>query len=161
MKESHKKIIEEVRAAGRSIEQVLVAVPDEQLDTQPEKNAWSITEIAFHVRNVATLAYGLRIRRLIYEWDPLFPDYDEESELVRELSKQQPVEITAAMIRSEHELIADLLELLPDEAWRRSGRHPQSGELSIEVLAQRLIEHAQEHYQQIQTAIQELSAGSS
>jgi hypothetical protein len=94
---------------------------------------------------------------LVYESDPLFPDYDEDNELLRALSDQQPVKEIAAMIHAEHDLVADLLSLLPVDAWQRAGRHRTSGSLTIQFLAQRIVAHAQEHHDQIQETVQILS----
>jgi hypothetical protein len=45
-----------------------------------------------------------------------------------------------------------LLEILPDAEWAREGRHPSLGVMSIEFLARRIGEHAEEHAAQITAA---------
>jgi hypothetical protein len=95
------------------------------------------------------LAYGLRIRRLLYEEDPLFADYDEALFRVEDLRRDESVDDLVGMIAREHEQIAALLDGLPDDRWARQGRHPDLGPMSIELLARRAAEHALEHTQQI------------
>jgi len=50
------------------------------------------------------------------------------------------------------------LSMLSEEAWTRSGRHPQSGQLSIDFLAMRLAAHAEEHIEQIRDTVRILSS---
>lgn len=52
----------------------------------------------------------------------------------------------------EHEQLARLLQGLPGADWAREGRHPQFGVMSIEFLARRVGEHAEEHAAQITAA---------
>lgn len=160
MNETHQAIIEQLRTLGQSLEELVWSIPEKHLSERPENDAWSIKEIISHTRNVAMLAYGLRIRRLAYEVDPLFADYDEDSPLLRELSDEQPAKESVRMIHAEHDLIADLLSLLPEGAWQRAGRHKTRGSLTIEFLAQRIVAHAQEHYQQIEKTAQILASDS-
>ena len=157
MNETFQEIIGQMRALGQSMEELVLSVPEKHLSVRPDSDAWSIHEIVFHTRNVVMLAYGLRIRRLVYEVNPLFPDYDEDNELLKELSDQQPTKEIARMIRTEHDLIADLLSLLPVNAWQRAGTHRTSGSLTIQFLAQRIVAHAQEHHDQIKETVQILS----
>ncbi len=158
MNESHQAIIEQIRALGQSMEELVISIPEKHLSARPDSDAWSIQEIVSHTRDVVMLAYGLRIRRLLYEPKPLFPDYDEDNELLRALSDEQPVKEGVRMIRAEHDLIADLLSLLTDSAWQRVGTHRTRGSLSIKFLAQRIVAHAQEHHQQIEKTAQILAS---
>jgi hypothetical protein len=53
---------------------------------------------------------------------------------------------------AEHEQLARLLQTLPDADWAREGRHPSLGVMSIDFLARRVGEHAEEHAAQIAEA---------
>jgi hypothetical protein len=102
-----------------------------------------------HVRNVIVMVYGLRIRRLLYEQDPVFADYDEEKFRREGLARREPVEELVRMITAEHEQIARLLDGLPAERWERAGRHPEIGPMSISSLAGQVGAHTVEHAGQI------------
>ena len=65
------------------------------------------------------------------------------------MKKGQSITEAAGMIAAEHQAISQILSLLSEDAWLRTGLHPQSGPLTIEFLARRLAEHADEHIQQI------------
>jgi hypothetical protein len=55
-------------------------------------------------------------------------------------------------IVAEHEQLARLLRTVPDADWAREGRHPSLGVMSLEFLASRVGEHAEEHAAQIAAA---------
>lgn len=158
MDQNQQEIIGRIRKSAQDLTDVIEPIPDSMINKQPDEKEWSIFETANHVRNVAMFAYGLRIRRLVYEVDPLFANYDEDSDRMTDMKRSQPVNEVTSMITSEHRAISQILSLLSEEAWERSGRHRESGSLSIGFLASRLADHAEEHIQQIRDTYNALSS---
>jgi hypothetical protein len=113
------------------------------------------------LRDVVVHVYGLRIRRLLYEDAPVFGDFDEEGYRRASLARGEAVGGLLDTIVAEHEQLARLLQTLPDADWRRQGRHPSLGVMSIELLARRVGEHAEEHAAQIAEATQAGQTGGS
>lgn len=149
MTPDHREIVRRIRAVPAALHETLVQVPHGAHDRPPRPGEWSVRETLIHTRNTVMMAYGLRIRRLLYEEDPLFADYDEALFRVEDLRRDESVDDLVGMIAREHEQIAALLDGLPDDRWARQGRHPDLGPMSIELLARRAAEHALEHTQQI------------
>jgi hypothetical protein len=118
----------------------------------PRAGEWSALETLTHLRDVIVHVYGLRIRRLLYEDAPVFADFDEEGYRRASLARGESAEYLLDTIVGEHEQLARLLEALPDAEWGRAGRHPSLGTMSIEFLARRVGEHAEEHAAQITAA---------
>ena len=118
----------------------------------PRPGEWSALETLTHLRDVVVHVYGLRIRRLFYEDAPVFVDFDEEGYRRASLARGETSEYLLATVVGEHEQLARLLETLPDADWAREGRHPSLGVMSIEFLARRVGEHAEEHAAQIAEA---------
>jgi heat shock protein HspQ len=158
MVQNQQELIKRIRKSAQDLMDVIKPIPESMITRQPDENEWSIFETAIHVRNVAMFAYGLRLRRLVYEVDPLFANYDEDSDRLADMKKSQPVEEVVEMIAAEHRAISQILSLLSEEAWERSGRHPESGSLSIGYLANRLADHAEDHIQQIRDTYSILSS---
>jgi DinB superfamily len=96
--------------------------------------------------------YGTRIRRLIYDTAPAFVDFDEVSFRRASLARGDTQAALLETIVAEHLQLARLLKTLPDAEWSREGRHPTLGPMSIEFLARRVGEHAEEHAAQITAA---------
>jgi hypothetical protein len=157
MNQNHENLIERIVISAQNIRKAVDSAPVDKLTVSPSEGEWSVQETLAHVRNVAVLVYGLRLRRLFNEDDPLFADYDEECFLQTAVLQQQPISDIVQTIVAEHEQTARLLSTLADKSWHRSGRHPESGTMSIEFLARRIAEHAEEHNQQIINSLSLLS----
>jgi hypothetical protein len=149
MNPDHRAILAHIRSASADLTEAVAAVPPGQHDRSPRPGEWSVRETLVHVRNVVVMAYGLRIRRLFYEQDPVFADWDEETFRREDLARHEPIENIVRMITAEHEQIGRLLEGLPDDRWGREGRHPELGTMSIAFLAGRVGAHTEEHASQI------------
>jgi DinB superfamily len=149
MTPEHEALVQHIRSAATMVSDAVGRVPPHQADRPPRDGEWSVREILVHLRNVVVMVQGLRLRRLLYERDPVFADYDEETYRREDLAKGESIGDLAGMIVAEHEQVARLLATLPDERWQRQGRHPELGAMSIEFLARRIGEHAEEHARQI------------
>jgi DinB superfamily len=77
---------------------------------------------------------------------------DEEGYRRASLARGEAVGGLLDTIVAEHEQLARLLQALSDADWPRQGRHPSLGVMSIEFLARRVGEHAEEHAAQIAEA---------
>jgi DinB family protein len=149
MSPDHRAILDRIRSAPAALRQALATVRPGTHDRPPRPGEWSVRETLVHMRNSVLMVHGLRIRRLLYEADPVFADYDEATFRREDLHRGEPVDELVRMIVREHEQIAGLLDGLPEDRWARQGRHPQLGPMSVEFLARRVAEHALEHTQQI------------
>jgi DinB superfamily len=149
MSPDHRRLLDQIRQAPAALQQAVAAVPAGAHDRPPRAGEWSVRETLIHLRNTTLMVHGLRIRRLLYETDPVFADYDEDAARQEDLGRDEPIERLARMIVHEHEQIAGLLDGLPDDRWTRQGRHPELGPMSVELLALRAAEHTVEHARQI------------
>jgi DinB superfamily len=165
----HQQLIQRIRASAEAIAQATAAIPAAgsspdfrtavratgsrapaaKQTVAPKPGDWSVKQILLHTRDVVMLAYGLRIRRLLFETDPVFASYEEDAYRALNPGDAESVEGIVQMIAEEHDLIARLLSTLPAAAWERSGRHPESGSHTIAFFATRTAEHAEEHAAQI------------
>jgi hypothetical protein len=149
MTPDHLAILDRMRSSHAGLAQAVDTAPRDRLDRSPREGEWSAREALTHVRDVVVHVYGLRIRRLLYEEAPVFADFDEESYRRASLARGEAIADLVATIAGEHEQLARLLASLPDADWSRKGRHPELGDMSIELLARRVGEHAEEHAAQI------------
>ena len=152
MTSEHARLIERIRSSALVVRRAVEAAPRGRFDVAPRAGEWSAQETLTHLRDVVVHVYGTRMRRLFYEDGPLFVDFDEESYRPASVARGESIEYLLETIVGEHEQLARLLEGLPDAEWVREGRHPQFGIMSIEFLARRVGEHAEEHAAQITEA---------
>jgi hypothetical protein len=152
MTPEHREIVEQIHSSAAVLRRAVEAAPPGRLTHAPSEGEWSALETLTHVRDVIVHVYGLRIRRLLYEDDPVFADFDEEGYRRASLARGETAGALLETIAGEHEQTARLLAALPDSEWARQGRHPVFGVVSIEFLARRIGEHAVEHAAQIAAA---------
>lgn len=152
MTPEHRALLERIRSSADAVRRAVEATPPDRLARAPQVGEWSALETLTHLRDVIVHVYGLRIRRLLYEDAPLFADFDEEGYRRASLARGESAGNLLDTIVAEHEQLARLLQTLPDAEWAREGRHPSLGVMSIEFLARRVSEHAEEHAAQIRTA---------
>jgi hypothetical protein len=148
----HRAILEQIRSSADIVQRAVNAAQSGCSNESTCEGEWSALEIFIHLRDVVIHAYGLRIRRLLYEHAPAFADLDEDSYCRASLTRDETVSDILAMIVAEHEQLVRLLKVMPDAEWLRQGRRPLLGAMSIEFLARRVGEYAQEHAKQIEAA---------
>ena len=152
MTPEHRAILERMRSSADVVRRAVEAAPPARFGVAPRAGEWSALETLTHLRDVAVHVFGLRIRRLLYEDAPVFADFDEEGYRRASLARGETIGDLLDTIVAEHEQLARLLQGLPDADWAREGRHPSLGVVSIELLARRAGEHAEEHAAQIAAA---------
>lgn len=148
----HGAILERMRSSAEVVRGVAESTAPERFTLVPRAGEWSALETLTHLRDVVVHVYGLRIRRLLYEDAPIFADFDEEGYRRASLARGESVRHLLDTVIAEHAQLARLLETLPDPDWAREGRHPTFGIMSIEFLARRVGEHAEEHAAQMAAA---------
>ena len=152
MTPEHETLLARMGTSAAVVQRAVTAVPADQWRRPPAPGEWSALETLIHLRKVVVHVYGLRIRRMLYEHDPLFADFDEARYRNAVLASGVGADELLATIVGEHNQLARLLRTLPDDEWTRAGRHPSLGVMSIEFLARRVGEHAEEHAAQITAA---------
>jgi hypothetical protein len=145
----HRVLIERIRSSAGVVRRAVETAPPTRFDVAPKAGEWSARETLTHLRDVIVFVYGLRMRRLFYEDAPVFADFDEEGYRAASLARGETAGDLLDTVVAEHEQLARLLQTLPDADWSRQGRHPTFGPMSIEFLARRVGEHAEEHAAQI------------
>ena len=152
MSPEHRAILDRMRSSAGVVRDAVEAAPPGRFGQPPSEGAWSALETLTHLRDVVVHVNGLRIRRLLYEDAPVFADFDEEGYRRASLARGEAIGDLLDTIVAEHGQLARLLQTLPDRDWSRQGRHPSLGVMSIEFLARRVGEHAEEHAAQIAEA---------
>lgn len=142
-------LITRIRESAKAIERAVTEIPAAQHEMAPATGEWSVKQILLHTRDVAMLAYGLRVRRIVVEDAPSFASYNEEEYRPLNPGAGETASDLAHTILAEHFAVAGLLTHLPDAFWQKTGQHPEYGTTTLEFFARRLAEHAEEHAEQI------------
>lgn len=105
---------------------------------RPDPTTWSTLEYACHVRDVYH-RYFQRITLMTAEDDPLFPNWDQDASAIDDRYEQQRPGVVVAQLGAAAEMIARLLETMPDDGWQRPGRRGDGASFTIESIARYMI----------------------
>lgn len=135
---------ERVRAALRG-------VPDDRLRAHPIPGKWSIVEIAAHVAD-SELIGTARIRLVLGGDTPVLPGYDQDRwcgalgyQRLEDAGLAHVLDLFAALRATT----LPLLQTASPDDWRRSGRHPEYGGVTLRNLLELYADHSERHVAQI------------
>ncbi len=103
------QLIDRIRTSADAVRQAVARVPPARHAAPPREGEWSALETLIHLRNTVVMVHGLRIRRLFYETDPIFADYDEAAHRQASLEQGEAVPDLVDTIVAEHQQVARLL----------------------------------------------------
>ena len=129
--EQKQKYINDIEQAPANLRAAVKGLSDQQLDTPYRPEGWTLRQVAHHLPDSHLNAY-VRFKLALTEDAPTIKPYAED--LWAQLADTQttPVEVSLTLLDALHTRWVRLLRSLKVEDWRRTFRHPQLGEVSLE-----------------------------
>ncbi|HEU4438274.1 MAG TPA: DinB family protein [Methylomirabilota bacterium] len=143
------RFIQQYADGPARLEAAIAAVPPEARQWRPAPGEWSAHEVVWHCADSETNG-AARIRYLMCEPDPLVLSYDESVWAVALDYHGQPLPPALATVRAVRASTALVIRALPEDAWRREGRHTASGRYTAEDWLRIYAEHLEIHARQIE-----------
>ncbi|AOW94759.1 methyltransferase type 12 [Rhodococcus sp. WMMA185] len=108
------------------------------ITVRPDEQTWSALEYAAHVRDVFRI-FAVRLRLMLDESDPEFPNWDQDETAVTErYSEQDPRAVGAGLLVAAG-AVADAFEAVPPDMRDRTGRRSDGASFTVESLAKYFI----------------------
>jgi len=127
----------------------LAVVPDEAVRWRPRPGRWSVHEVVCHCAD-SEMNGAARIRYLVAQKEPTILGYDQD-EWARVFNYHAlPLEPALRTIEAVRATTTLLLRTLPDEAWRKEGRHSESGRYTAQDWLRIYADHLEKHARQIE-----------
>ena len=111
---------------------------------------WSARQVVHHLADSETASYS-RVRMLLVSDSAAIVGYDENL-YAQKLRYDRPIEASLAVFSAVRASCVELLELVPDDQWSRSGTHSESGPYGMEDWLRIYAAHAHDHADQIRRA---------
>jgi DinB family protein len=143
------RLIARYTAGYALVSAALAGIDDAELDFHPAPGEWSAREVVHHLADSETIA-GLRLRQLLVDDAPRLQAYDQEEYARRLHYQRRPVEPSLRAFEAARASTAQLLELMTESDWQRSGTHSESGHYSATKWLHLYADHAEIHAEQIQ-----------
>ena len=123
----------------------LNALPEEQWHERRLPDGRSVHLLAAHLRDLETLAFLPRFRRVLMEDRPIFDAFPSHTWSTENYnSAESLVKMLADFERARAEALTLMRPLTPD-GWARVGFHPPSGWRTAQWWAERMYQHANNH----------------
>ena len=129
--EQKQKYINDIEQAPANLRAALKGLSDQQLDTPYRPEGWTLRQVAHHVPDSHLNAY-VRFKLALTEDAPTIKPYAEDRWAQLADTQTTPVEVSLTLLDSLHTRWVRLLRSLKVEDWRRTFRHPELGEVSLE-----------------------------
>ena len=129
--EQKQKYINDIEQAPANLRAALKGLSDQQLDAPYRPEGWTLRQVAHHVPDSHLNAY-VRFKLALTEDAPTIKPYAEDRWAQLGDTQTTPVEVSLTLLDSLHTRWVRLLRSLKAEDWRRTFRHPQLGEVSLE-----------------------------
>lgn len=145
-----RRFLATVAATPRLLADAVRELNDTQLDTPYRPDGWTLRQIAHHVPDSHLNAY-VRFKLALTEDEPTIKPYDQTlwAEL---LDSKAPVAMSLQFLEGLHARWVALLESMPEEAFARRFRHPESGVLALDQTLALYAWHGPHHVAQITSA---------
>jgi hypothetical protein len=127
--------------------------PGESAARRPPDGSFSFVEHVWHLADLEREGFGVRIRRLLTEDEPMLPDFDGARIAgERDYRSRSLVEGLAAFALARHEnLVA--LDALTDAQRSRGGTQEGAGRVTLRDIPMRMREHDASHRKEIEELV--------
>lgn len=120
--------------------------------TRPAPGVWSPLEYACHVRDVFRL-YDRRLRWMLTEDDPLYPDWDQDATAVEQRYAEQDPSVVAVELGEAATALAGRFDGVRGEQWRRPGRRSDGARFTVATFARYLLHDPVHHLHDVRAAL--------
>lgn len=144
----HLDLIEPLRTIPRDVKDAIKGLYEPQLKWRPDEGGWSIQELVGHLGEAAEV-YHKRLYMMSTQTDPILQPYDPDALAVEHAYMHQTIDALVERLQRWRSETVQLLTTLVNWNWARTGRHLESGRVSIRQLVEHMIEHEQDHVERI------------
>jgi hypothetical protein len=121
---------------------------------RPRPEKWSPLEYAAHVRDCCRI-YLYRLRLMLEQDDPLFPNWDQDATALEErYDEQDPSDVADELLAFAQELAAEFAHV-EGGRWLRTGRRSDGASFTVETFARYFLHDPLHHWWDVQVELSE------
>jgi uncharacterized damage-inducible protein DinB len=147
--------IHDLEALPGQLRQAVQGLSDVQLNTPYRTGGWSVRQVVHHLADSHMNSY-IRFKLALTEDTPTIKPYEEQRWAELPDSKQEPVEVSLALLEALHHRWCVVLRSLSMTDWQKSFFHPESGKMTLAKAAALYSWHGRHHLTHIKN-LRELS----
>ena len=126
--------------------------------TRPSDARWSALEYACHVRDVFNL-YDYRLRLMLTEDGPLFPNWDQDETAEAERYNEQELATVLTDVVAAGTRLADQFDTVGDSQWARTGTRSDGAHFTVDSFARYMVHDPIHHLHDVREGLDRLRRG--
>ena len=145
-------LIEQIRRLPDQIDYLAGVLTPDEMNGRFVAGEWSAAQNIHHLVDSHMNSY-VRCRLMVTEEEPFLKPYDQDRWAVLPDASEGNVSDSLSILRGLHGRWARFYEQLPEEAWERTGSHPERGVVTLESQLQMYAKHGLAHVDQIRRTV--------
>jgi len=137
-------LIDEIAQTPARLKTAVAGLSNTQLDTPYRPAGWTVRQVVHHVPDSHLNAY-VRFKLALTEDNPTIKPYAEDRWADLSDTQSTPIEVSLTLLESLHDRWVRLLRSLTPEQWKRTFRHPELGEMTLEKTVAMYAWHGKHH----------------
>lgn len=132
-------------------------LPGSVVSDRPEGGGFAMIEHVWHLADLETDAYEVRIRRILEEDEPELPTFDGEAVAAKRKYRALRLKDGLKKFAEARERNLAALRALEGDAWKRAGLQEGVGKVTLLDMPRLMHEHDLSHRGEIEALLQELA----
>jgi hypothetical protein len=129
--EQKNRSLGDMASTPATLRSVVTGLSETQLDTPYRPGGWTVRQVVHHVPDSHMNAY-IRFKLALTEDDPTIRPYEQQLWAELDDTKSTPIEVSLTLLDSLHDRWVRLLRSLTSKDWKRTFRHPELGDVSLD-----------------------------
>ena len=149
---AREEAIEKIRRLPQQVEELITGLSPQELTAQPLPNEWTVAQNVHHIADSHINSY-VRCKLMATEDNPTLKPYDESAWALLSDGSNAELSDSLALLKALHARWVIFWENLPEDAWQRTGQHPESGAVTLARQLELYVEHGEAHLDQIRRTL--------
>ena len=144
--------IEKIRRLPQQLEELISGLSPQQLTAKPLPNEWTVAQNVHHLADSHINSY-VRCKLMATEDNPTLKPYDERAWALLTDGSSADLSDSLTLLKALHARWVIFWENLPEDAWQRTGQHPESGPVTLARQLELYVQHGEAHLDQIRRTL--------
>jgi uncharacterized damage-inducible protein DinB len=154
----YSNLIEQYSAGPDELRRAVAGMTDEQLDAKPIEEKWSTRQVVAHIADFEPI-YVDRMKRVIAENQPTLFAGNPDVFAASLWYERRDIEVELELIAAARNHMNRLLRWADPEDFQRTGKHSESGPITLAQLLQNITNHIPHHIRFIEEKRKALRSG--
>lgn len=150
-------LIAKIRILPSQISALVAKLSPEELTTQAIEGEWTVAQNVHHLYDSHANSY-IRCKLIATEDNPTLKPYDQDAWAAFPDAQNADISGSLALLTHLHARWVQFWLSLPEDAWQRTGFHPENGSVTLDNLLEAYAAHGEAHIDQITRTITALHA---